>query len=106
MKVGFLHKYSKSLSHELRNYIIQNFGFGEFIFRDPETLEEVTRAVDLQALQKKIKGVSDKVLSFHVSRNDFSKWLNARAIFPVAELFKYVHEEDFPNLDGIRRFLY
>ncbi len=104
--VGFMHKYSKSLSLELRNFIIRNFAFGEFIFRNPETLEEVARAVDLQALQKRIKEVPDEVLSYHANRNDFSKWLNARAIFPVAQLFKYVREEDFPTTEKIRSYLY
>ena len=104
--VGFLHKYSKSLSHELRNYIIQNFAFGAFIFRNPETLEEVCRAEDLQTLQLRIHDIPDEVLSYHAARNDFSKWLNARAIFPVAQLFKYVREEDFPNIDDIRGYLY
>ncbi len=103
---GFLHKYSKTLSHELRNYIIQNFGFGEFIFRNPDTMEEVTRAVDLQALQRKILEVPDEVLAYHASKNHFSKWLNARAIFPVAQLFKYVHREDFNNMNEIRTYLY
>jgi CheY-like chemotaxis protein len=106
MNVGFLHKYSKSLSLELRNFIIQNFAFGPFIFRNPDTLEEVTRAVDLQALQKKIRDTSDEVLLYHAARNDFSKWLNARAIFPVAQLFKYVRQEDFPRKEDIRGYLY
>ncbi|RPI43347.1 MAG: phosphoenolpyruvate synthase, partial [Bacteroidetes bacterium] len=104
--MGFLHKYSKSLSLELRNYIIQNFAFGEFIFRDPESLREITRAADLQTLQQKLLEVPDAVLSYHVERNHFSKWLNARAIFPVAQLFKYLTKEDFPNLDEIRSYLY
>ena len=104
--VGFLHKYSKSLSHQLRNYIIQNFAFGEFIFVNPETLAEVGRAVDLQALQRKILEVPDEVLSYHVDRNHFSKWLNARAIFPVAQLFKYLQKDDFPGLDEIRSYLH
>ncbi|MCK5136254.1 MAG: phosphoenolpyruvate synthase [Bacteroidales bacterium] len=103
---GFLHKYSKSLSIELRNFIIQNFAFGEFIFRDPKTLNEVARATDLQALQQKLLEVPDEVLAYHVERNHFSKWLNARAIFPVAQLFKYLTKEDFPNLDDIRSYLY
>ena len=104
--VGFMHKYSKSLSLELRNFIIQNFGFGPFIFRHPDTLEEAYRAEDLQALQKKIHDIPDEVLSYHAGRNDFSKWLNARAIFPVAQLFKYVREEDFPKMGDIRGYLY
>jgi CheY-like chemotaxis protein len=106
MDVGFLHKYSKSLSLELRNFIIQNFAFGPFIFRDPDTMEEVTRAMDLQALQRKLREIPDEVLYFHASRNDFSKWLNARAIFPVAQLFKYVRQEDFPRKEDIRGYLY
>jgi len=106
MGVGFMHKYSKSLSLELRNFIIQNFAFGPFIFRNPDTLEEVARAVDLQALQKKIHDIPDAVLSYHAARNDFSKWLNARAIFPVAQLFKYVREDDFPRKEDIRGYLY
>jgi len=106
MDVGFLHKYSKSLSLELRNFIIRNFAFGPFIFRNPDTMEEVSRAADLQTLQKKIREVPDEVLLFHAGRNDFSKWLNARAIFPVAQLFKYVREEDFPRKEDIRSYLY
>jgi CheY-like chemotaxis protein len=106
MGVGFMHKYSKSLSLELRNFIIQNFAFGPFIFRNPDNQEEVARAVDLQALQRKIHDIPDEVLSFHAARNDFSKWLNARAIFPVAQLFKYVREEDFSDIGAIRSYLY
>ena len=106
MGVGFLHKYSKSLSIELRNFIIRNFAFGEFIFRDPTTLKEVGRAADLQALQNILLELPDDVLLYHVGRNDFSKWLNARAIFPVAQLFKYVKAEDFNNLDEVRSYIY
>jgi DNA-binding NarL/FixJ family response regulator len=106
LNAGFLHKYSKSLSLELRNFIIRNFAFGEFIFRNPKTMEEVARAVDLQALQQKILEVPDEVLAFHAARNDFSKWLNARAIFSVAQLFKYLRNEDFTDTKEIRSYLY
>jgi len=103
--VGFMHKYSKSLSLERRNFIIRNFAFGEFVFRNPETMEEVGRAGDLPALQRKIQEIPDDILSYHARRDDFSKWLNARAIFPVATLFKLVHEEDFSNMGEIRAYL-
>lgn len=106
LNAGFIHKYSKTLSIELRNYIIRHFAFGEFIFRDPDTGQEVARAADLQALQHLILRVPDKVLAYHAGRNDFSKWLNARAIFPVAQLFKYLRKEDFNNLDEVRSYIY
>ncbi|MBE0655886.1 MAG: phosphoenolpyruvate synthase [Bacteroidales bacterium] len=103
---GFIHKYSKTLSIEVRNFIIRNFAFGEFVFTDPETGREVARAADLQSLQHLIQRVPDKVLAYHASRNDFSKWLNARAIFPVAQLFKYLRKEDFRELNEVRNYIY
>jgi len=104
--IGFMHKYSKSLSHELNQYITDNFGFGDFVFRDPDTLEEVARASDLQGLQNQILLIPDKVLRHHTGRNDFSKWLNARAIFQVAELFKPILSDQFPSMEPLRKLLY
>jgi len=103
---GFINKYSKSLSLELRNFIIQNLGFGPFVFRNPDTLEPIAIATDLQSLQQKILTIPDYTLEYHASHNHFSKWLNARALFPVAQMFKYIHKEDFNTMDEMRRFLY
>ncbi len=103
---GFVHKYSKALSIEIRNYIIAHFGFGEFNFVDPEKEEVICRAQDLQTFQQKIAEVPDRVLLYHAGKNDFSKWLNARAIFPVAQLFKYLSKEDFGNVEEVRSYIY
>ena len=103
---GFINKYSKSLSLELRNFIIQNLAFGPFVFRNPDTLEPIAIATDLQSLQQKILTIPDNSLDYHATRNHFSKWLNARALFPVAQMFKYIRKEDFESMDEIRRFLY
>jgi len=106
LEVGFIHKYSKTLSIELRNYIIKQFAFGEFIFRDPETLKPIGRASDLQMLQHMVLTVPEKSLEYHASRNDLSKWLNARAIFPIAQLFKYLKLSDFQNVQDARGYIY
>ncbi|MGB9747180.1 MAG: PEP/pyruvate-binding domain-containing protein [Bacteroidales bacterium] len=103
---GFIYKGSKTLSIELRNYVIRNFGFGDFIFRNPNTLEEVARATDLQSLQNLILKIPDQVLLYHTSRNEISKWLNARALFPIAQIFKFLKPEDFQSLDEMRKFIY
>jgi len=103
---GFINKYSKSLSIELRNFIIQNLAFGPFVFRNPDTMEPIAIAADLQSLQQKLLTVPDNTLEYHATRNHFSKWLNARALFPVAQMFKYIRKEDFETLDEMRRFLY
>jgi hypothetical protein len=106
LRVGFLHKHSKTLSIELRNFIIQYFAFGDFVFVDPVTKEEVSRAADLKALQQKIFEIPDDSLSYHVYRNHVSKWLYARALFPLAELFRDIRPDDFADLDEIRRFVF
>jgi CheY-like chemotaxis protein len=105
MNVDFLYKYSKNLSIELRNFIIQNLAFGPFIFRDPVTKKEIARAANLQDFQQVLLSIPDNSLEYHTSRDHFSKWLNARALFPIAQMFKYLNKDDFSSLDEMRKFL-
>ena len=106
LKVGFLHKHSKTLSLELREFVVKYLAFGDFVFIDPETGGEIFRATDLKSLQDLIFQVPDSSLEYHIRRNHISKWLTARALFPIAEIFKYFQPEDFTNFDEIRRFLF
>lgn len=107
LKVGFLNKLSKTLSIELRNYINEYFSFGDFIFIDPNNGREITRAVDLKSLQDKIFEIPDESLNYHMQRNHFSKWLNARALFPIAEMFKEVSVKTFADdMDEAKRYLF
>ena len=103
---GFIHKYSKTLPGELKQFIMEKFAFGPFIFRDPDTKEEIDRAADLQRFQQKLMTIPDKALKYHTGKNDFSKWLNARALFPLAQMFKYLRPEDFDTPDDLRKFVY
>jgi CheY-like chemotaxis protein len=103
---GFLHKYSKNLSIELKDFILKNFGFGEFVFRHPGTLEEYCVAANLRDLQQLILTVPDEILIYHTQRDDISKWLNARALFPIAQIFKPAKLEDFKSLEEVRKYIY
>jgi CheY-like chemotaxis protein len=106
LKVGFLHKYSKTLSLELRDFVVKYLAFGDFVFIDPETGNEIFRATDLKSLQELIFQVPESSLEYHIRRHHISKWLTARALFPIAEIFKYFVPEDFNNFDEIRRFIF
>ncbi len=106
MKVGFINKHSKSLSFELRNFIFRYFAFGDFIFVDPETGKEIMRAATLKTFQESLFKVPDKSLEYHITRNHFSKWFRARALFPLADLIRYNRIEDFDDLQEVRRFLF
>ncbi len=105
LKVGFIYKHSKSLLIELRNFIMEYFAFGDFVFIDPESKHEIMRASDLKTLQDRLFEVPDASLEYHVYRNHLSKWLRARALFPLAELLKDLRPYDFKNIDEIRHFV-
>jgi len=105
LRVGFIHKQSKSLLIELRNFIMEYFAFGDFVFLDPETKHEIMRAADLKTLQDRMFEVPAASLEYHVYRNHLSKWLRARALFPLAELLKDLRPADFKDLEEIRNFV-
>lgn len=106
MGLGFIDKGSKTMQLELRNFMMEYFAFGDFVFYDPETKNEIARAADLKELQKKIFQVPDSSLEYHIYRNHLSKWLFARALFPLAGFFRDVRPGDFTNLDDVRKFIF
>lgn len=106
LKVGFINKNSKTLSIQLRNFIREYFAFGDFVFMDPETNVEIARAPDLKALQEIIFPIPDKCFEYHIQRNHLSKWMRARALFPLAEMMVDLRQEDFTNIDEIKRFIF
>lgn len=106
LAAGFLHKYSKNLYHELKEYIRSQFAFGPFLFRHPLTAEVIGQADDLMQLQERILEMPDEVLEYHSLRNDFSKWLNARALFSLARVFKATDRHDFGPMAELRKYLH
>jgi CheY-like chemotaxis protein len=106
MGVGFLYKYSKNLSNELREFVLQNFGFGEFVFISPKTNKVCCIAQDLKSLQDMILSIPDDIIEYHTRRDDFSKWLNARALFSIAKHFKEAQYDDFGGPEKVRKYIY
>jgi CheY-like chemotaxis protein len=106
VKVGFINKHSKTLSLELRNFIFEYFAFGDFVFTDPDNGAEVMRASDLRSFQEILFRVPDNSLEYHITRNHFSKWFRARALFPLADLIRDLRIEDFKDLDEVRKFMF
>ena len=106
LNIGFIDKNSKTISIELRNYMRDCFAFGDFVFKDPESGLEIERVKDMKDLQDKLFSIPDEALSYQLSRNNLSKWLKARALYALAEMFVDVTLEDFNNLDEVRRYLF
>jgi len=98
----FLNKMSKTLTLELREKITDNFGFGDFIFVNPDTGEEEARIHNLRGLQDKLFIISNESLYYHVSRNNISRWLYSRAMFPLAEFLKSINIDNFNVSDLLK----
>ena len=102
--LDFLNKYSSNLLEELQNFILNNFGFGDFLFRDSSGIE-IGRASNLQQFVNMIDIISDESLEFHAGKNHISIWLRARTEFETAEILRPIKVTDFENISGIRRFI-
>jgi len=108
VNAAFLNKMSKTLTLELREKITDNFGFGEFVFVNPNTGVEEARIHNLRGLQEKVFVISNESLYFHVSRNNISRWLYSRAMFPLAEFLKNIHVDDYNSndLEQVRQVIF
>jgi hypothetical protein len=102
--VHFIHKRSRKLLKDLRKFIERRFGFGDFIFLDPDG-HECGRARNLRELESQLLLVPDESLRYHSMRNDFSNWLRARTEFGLASRIRPFQLEDFESLDQLRAYL-
>lgn len=101
----FLHKYSGTLSSNLKNLITEYFAFGDFKFWHPEKKKFIKEVSNLKQFQKALDKIPLKSISYHAKRHDFSIWLRARSLFPLAKLFAKVEFKDFVKDKQIRDFL-
>ena len=102
----FLDKNSKKFNVDLRHLLEEHMGFGDFIFRDPETKEEVMRVASLKELQDNIFKIPHDSLMHHIRRNHMSRWLCARAIFPVSNFLKHVTWHKLQDVDAHRQIIF
>ena len=101
---SFLQKGSPRLLHELREFMINNFGFGDFIFKTPDG-KEVGRATNIKELEEQLKIVPDESILYHAERNHYSIWLKARTEFWLAHRLRPRKVSDFASVLDLRNDL-
>ncbi len=104
LAASFLHKRSTTLLHDLREFMLRNFGFGDFVFRTADG-REVARASDLRSMARVLADVPAEVLEYHARRNHFSNWLRARTEFVLARRLRPRKVSEFSNLEALRKYL-
>ena len=103
---SFVDKNSKKMNVDLRDIVSENFGFGDFIFRNPDTLEEVLRVRNLKELQDLIFDIPTESFLYHVQRNHISRWLYSRAMFTLAEFLKQISWDSLEDVNGHRQTIF
>jgi CheY-like chemotaxis protein len=101
---SFLLKGSPTLLHQLRRFMSEYFGFGDFVFRRPDGTV-VAHAKDLKSLEELLQVVPADSIAYHASRNHFSNWLKARTEFALAHHLRPRKVSDFPSVEHLRQEL-
>jgi CheY-like chemotaxis protein len=101
---SFLYKNSPRLLHDLHEFMLDHFGFGDFIFEMKDGTA-VARAVDLRQLAEQIAKIPEESLLHHAEGNHFSRWLKARTEFYLAYQLRPRKITDYKSPDHLRRDL-
>lgn len=104
LKVSFLNKNSESLTQEIKNFLSNYLGFGDFIFKD-ESGNPIAAAATMEEFERALRIIPDESLLFHAQKNHFSMWLSARGEIQVARIIHPSKIDDFSNPTEIREYL-
>ena len=102
----FVDKNSKTMNRDLRKIMEEHMGFGDFVFRDATTHEPILRVHNLKELQDNIFKIPNDSMLRHVSRNHVSRWLCARAIFPVSQFLKQVTWHKLQDVEAHKEIIF
>ena len=104
LNAAFLLKDSPVLLHRLRELLLENFGFGDFVFRN-QAGQEIDRAGDLKTLAEKLRTAPTECIVLHGERNHFSMWLKARTEFELADRLRPRRVSDYESPEHLRQEL-
>ena len=69
-------------------------------------MEEVARIKNLKDLQNNIFTLPKESLLYHITRNNVSRWLCSRALFPISEFLKHITWDSLQDVDAHRQIIY
>ena len=105
-RAAFIDKNSKKIDLDLKKVLTKHFGFGDFVFRDPNSMREVIRVHNLKELHENIFKIPAESLQYHLMRNNVSRWLSSRALFPISEFLKKITWDKLSDVDKHRKYIF
>ncbi len=102
----FVDKNSKKLGVDLGRAIMDNFGFGNLVVRDPADGQPIMTIRNLKEMQKAVFDIPAAALLAHASRNDISRWLYSRALFPIADVVRRHKFDRIEEAPAVKRLFF
>lgn len=102
INVGFLSKNSPSMLSELRSFILNNYGFGAFVFKYPGG-RVIAKASDISDFERIIHTLPEESLVYHANNNHFSRWFRARTEFEIADELRVMKQSDYDSIQDMRK---
>jgi len=101
--INVLNKNSNQLFKNLKDFMLNNLGFGDFKFRLPNkrVIKEIS---SIKNLAKYIKSVPLESLKYHAAKNHLSNWLSVRGEFELASKFRKLKSDDFSSIEERKKF--
>lgn len=101
---SFIDKNTASLGARIRAFLMEQLGFGDFLFQMPDG-RVIGKATDLYTLELHLAAIPDEAFSFHCRRNDVSRWLYSLCEVELASRVRQLRDENFAGIAAHRRHL-
>lgn len=102
--VAYADKNSPTLLREIRSFLREWLGFGDFVFRLPDRTE-IGRARDMYELEQVLRTVDIRSLYYHASHDHFNVWLRARSMFELADEVEGIRASEYQDHEKLRAYL-
>ena len=100
----FVDKNTSALNEQIRSFLTEHLGFGNFVFRMPDGTA-FDQAADLYSLEKKLAGIPVESFLFHCQHNDFSRWFYTLAEVELASQIRPLRDSSFATAEAHRKHL-
>ncbi|WP_457576517.1 PEP/pyruvate-binding domain-containing protein [Desulfomarina sp.] len=100
----FIDKNAPFLNRQIRSFLLNHLGFGEFTFRDPQG-NILARADSLHSLEQKMLEIPIESFIYHSQRNDFSRFLYTLTEVELAGKVRPMRHTSYETVEMLRQEL-
>lgn len=101
LNAHFVNKNSDTLAADVTNFLIENLGFGSFVFRNSSGTK-IAEARTVEEFEEMLKTIPDESLVYHANRHGLSTWLMVRGEIYAAKLLRQYKIDDYESITQMR----